>query len=83
VQVVFEQVQDKLFILHKLLDGGVDQIRKGLDEEGLQVGQYGEGEHAAQIKSVRARILLRRYSFNPLIISDVFDFSRDGFDLFQ
>jgi hypothetical protein len=65
VLVVFEQVKDKLFILHKLHVVGVDQIGKTLDGEGfieeeleeddevgILVGQCCEGRHATQVRSV-------------------------------
>jgi hypothetical protein len=63
-------VEDKLFILHKLHNVGIDQIRKVLDGEGLiekkfekdneagiQVRQYCERVHAAQVWSIRKNLL--------------------------
>jgi hypothetical protein len=48
MQVVFKQVQEKLFILHKLHDVGIDQIRKALDGEGF-IEEELEGNNEARI----------------------------------
>jgi hypothetical protein len=62
--------QDKLFVLHELLDIEIDQIRERLDgkglieeelegdnETGIQIGEYSKRVHAAQVWSIWKALL--------------------------